>query len=56
MAIEGYDGIAFESSFTKKINYTIFNPSDFEYIDNSSKVYDIDSIKVNVSDSNKFDW
>lgn len=56
LALKGYDGIAFESSFTKKINYTIFNPSDFEYIDNSSKVYDINNIHLNISDSNKSRW
>ena len=56
LAIKGYDGIAFESSFTKKINYTIFNPSDFKYIKKSSKVYDINSIHVNISDSNKLRW
>ncbi len=56
LAIKGYDGIAFESSFTRKINYTIFNPSDFEYLDDSSKAYDINSINVNMSDSNAPRW
>ncbi len=56
LAIKGYDGIAFESSFTKKINYTIFDPSNFEYINKSAKVYDIDSINVKISDSNKPYW
>lgn len=52
LAIKGYDGIAFESSFTKKINFTIFNPTNFEYIENSSKVYKIDSIKITMTDIN----
>ena len=56
LAIKGYDGIAFESSFTKKINYTIFNPNDFEYISNSAKVYDINNINVDISDSNDHGW
>jgi hypothetical protein len=53
LAIKGYDGIAFESSFTKKINFTIFNPNDFEYIKNSSKVFNINSINVNFKDANE---
>ena len=54
LAIKGYDGIAFESSFTKKINFTIFNPSNFEYIKNSSKVYNINSINVEFKDTNEY--
>jgi hypothetical protein len=53
LALKGYDGIAFESSFTKKANYTIFNPNDCRYIENSSRLYHIQNIKVGMLEERK---
>lgn len=46
IALRGYDGICFTSSLTGKLNYTIFVPEKFEYIDKSSKLYEVNKINL----------
>lgn len=43
---ENYDGISFRSSFTDDLNYVIFDPSLFEFILNSEKLYTIESVET----------
>ena len=43
---EDYDGISFRSSFTDELNYVIFDPSLFEFILNSEKLYTIESVET----------
>lgn len=46
---EGFDGICFNSSFTGKKNYAIFNPSHFKYVDGSGKLNMIKSLKCEIT-------
>ncbi|MDN5111032.1 RES family NAD+ phosphorylase [Aliarcobacter butzleri] len=41
----GFDGVLFSSSISKGQNLVVFNPDNFKYIENSSKAFDIKTLK-----------
>lgn len=41
----GFDGVLFSSSISQGQNLVVFNPDNFKYIENSSKVFNIKSLK-----------
>ncbi|MDN4197418.1 RES family NAD+ phosphorylase, partial [Citrobacter freundii] len=42
---EGYDGIQFSSTVGEGKNLVVFNPSDMEFIEGTSKVIEIDRVQ-----------